>query len=737
MIWPHRPGRPHKQREGWYVALTAAVSLAAAIWALRLWQWQPDTPFDLKWDAVPLSAALKDVSQHGWYWFNSDLGYPFGQNGSLFPELNVLHLAIVKAFDLVIPGTYTSGVVYFVLGFPLAAVAAHLLARQQGITPPAATVVGVLFSLAPGHQEKFGHLWLSSYWVIPMGIWITLEILAGRPLAPARAGVEGWRRRLTPRLALVAVSLVCVGLSGVYYAAFILTMIAVATIARRLRAGTANVWASGVGSIAAISLTILVPLVIARLGASRSVLVGSPPTTRSFAESEIFAGKLMDLILPWPGHRVDAFAHLTWAYNAVTTSTMEVVALGLIGTAGCLLLALTVMRTLAGRPASERMRHWSLLGGTAFMFYIVGGLGSFTALFFVTEVRTWSRLSIIILLMALLAVGHALSRLASEGRRRSLAIGLAGSLVVLGVLDQTNPAKAPDYQANAAQFADLTAYTSQLESATGGGCAVFQLPVTPFPESAGTHDMGGYDQILPYLASHDLEWSFGGMRDTAESEWQRAVPLTDTPRLVADLAATGFCALEVNTRGFDESTDPRGAIEDALGVPVAKTSDGAFVAYRIPATLARNGSRDRLLQPVTVTLNAYQMERVAETVGQWVGPTVSLRVTNLGQEPIPVSVSFAVRTGVTERHVVTSDPTGRILAEAKVPAMTTKVLKFDLLAKPGSALLPLTLSGDPERVEEGGVMASAFVSELKVWSDSPVTVASIQQQVQDGAVSMG
>ena len=130
----------------------------------------PGTPFDLDGDGPFVSMQLRDLADHGWYWHNTDLGYPFGQVASFFPELNVLHVGIVKALGLAASDPYTPGVVYFVLGFPLAAATMFALARSQGLSrwaaagrrravrerpgPPGALpppVAGRLLGGSPGH----------------------------------------------------------------------------------------------------------------------------------------------------------------------------------------------------------------------------------------------------------------------------------------------------------------------------------------------------------------------------------------------------------------------------------------------------------------------------------------------------------------------------------------------------------------------------------------------------------
>ena len=78
----------------------AVLALVAGAWSLRIWDWRVGTPFTLDGDGPFVSMQLRDLADHGWYWNNPDLGYPFGQNGSLFPELNVLHVGIVKLLGL-------------------------------------------------------------------------------------------------------------------------------------------------------------------------------------------------------------------------------------------------------------------------------------------------------------------------------------------------------------------------------------------------------------------------------------------------------------------------------------------------------------------------------------------------------------------------------------------------------------------------------------------------------------
>lgn len=71
------------------------------------------------------------------------------------------------------------------------------------------------------------------------------------------------------------------------------------------------------GLLAAISAVSLTAVVSVGIGQDKSTLVRTP-AQRGFWESKKYAGKVMDLILPWIHHRVDATQFLTVSYNSRT-----------------------------------------------------------------------------------------------------------------------------------------------------------------------------------------------------------------------------------------------------------------------------------------------------------------------------------------------------------------------------------------------------------------------------------
>ncbi|WP_299442800.1 hypothetical protein [uncultured Phycicoccus sp.] len=722
---PHVGIRPRVEA-GW-AAVTAVVAFLAAVPSLGLLSWDPSTPFGLGLDETSISMQLKTIHEHGWYWSNPDLGFPAGMTASWFPELNVLHVAAIKVIALVVGSGFTAGGLYFVAAFPLTGVTMYLLARSQGLSPIAGFVAGVLLANAPGHADRFGHLYLAQYWVVPVALWLVLEVGRGRPLWTGP--VAGSRSRRTVVVAAVLV----VGLSGAYYVGYTLLLLVAATLARRVVGAPRDLF-RGLAVAVGLAVTIAVPLVLAKLGTAGDLVTGRVPATRLPSESEVFSGKLMDLLLPWPEHRLEPLAFLSQAYNGTTRATVEVSALGIVGVAGLVVLTgVGLAALLAGRRTDPALRHWSGLALVSFLLYTVGGLGSFIAFFGTPQLRTWSRMSLYLLVLALLAVGLLLTRLE---RRRGLvtALVVGGLVTVVGVADQTNPDAAPDHAAAATTMARLQDYVSTLQGATGPGCGVFQVPVVAYPESGPYLGMDDYDQLRPYLADSDLRFSAGAMRGTAASTWMRAVDVTDLAALGEQLRAAGFCALEVDTQGFTPEQDPSDRLRSAFGEPVASTVDEEFVAYRLPegdVSDGRSGDPRGLLEPVLVTVAAYEVEKVGGVPGQKVGPVAGLSIANLTAETHEVTLTLEVTGLGAARRTVRVEDGGELLATAAVSADAATPLSVTVAAPRGLTTLSIEVSGPGERDPEG-LLSTAFVSVVSATSPADVRVAVDQLQVATG-----
>jgi hypothetical protein len=730
--------------------ITVLLSAAAMAQALKVWRWRPGDPVDQSGDSAATSAQLKDILDHGWLRSNPDLGAPFHQDASWFPQADHLHLFLAgRVIGLFSDNPFTVGALYFFLGFPLAALSMYWLARQRHLGRPGSVVAGVLFSVLPGHQTMFPHLWLASYWVVPLGMWLVLRAALGEPLFRLKVAwldpVE--RRSALPLNLTTAFCVTCIALGGIYYSAFTLLLLAVSLVVRLVATRNRRSVAGASGLLAAIGALSLTAVLSVTAGQDKSTLV-TKPAQRGSWESEKYAGKMMDLILPWIHHRVDALQSLTVVYNSRTSPTLEEPALGVIALAGVVVLMVIMLSTLVPqrvRPTDPELGVLGVLTLVAISFFSIGGLGSFVAQFGTAQIRTWSRLFVIIALFGLLAVGFWVTVV---GRRnRTLGVCTATALIAIGVLDQTNPALAPRYEVMRAEVADLTAFSQRIEAGVGRGCPVFQLPIVPFPEA-------DYAHLKPYLVSSNLRWSYGALKGTSLADWQLALPQKSTTAMLDDLVAAGFCAVEVDrTMSADHGTTLASELTVLLGVPISTTHDNLLLAWDLKGTrMARTAltsrvgveqlrtTGDLVLHPVVVYSDrgAYSVEHDNQTPYQWTGPSTEIDVHNFGQTTVDgLHLSFSLAApDSAPRHFTIRSPGGHA-QEVDVDGGSSRQVRFVFNAVPGGNPVTITTQGNAvSRVvttEGNAVSRIVFGKLIDLRASVPeanVRLAVIQQRVE-------
>ncbi len=721
--------------------LAAVLSLAAAAQALRLWDWRPGIPLSLQSDSPQVLIQVRAILDGGWYAVDRQVGAPFGLNQSWFSTADVLNFSMVRAIGLFTGTASTASAVFFIVGFPLAALTAYWLARQLGLTRPAAVTTGVLFSVLPGHQVWFAHLWLAAYWMVPLAVWLVVQTARGDSLWPSWTALRQ-RGPLARRARWAALRtgaiVVAVGLADVYYVAFTLILLA-AVLVIRLGTGTRAIrLVPGAAVSAGIALLCAASLFVITRGRAGDQVTGALPAQRVIGESETYAGKIIELILPWYQHRVPPLRFLTYAYGVAAQPSVERPALGFVALLGITAIVWRVITSLATGRRIQPL--WGLLGALTLVslaFYTRGGLGSMVALFVTPEIRTWSRFVVLLELFGLLAAGLWLSALGRERGRRAAWIAAALVLVV-GVLDQTSPGAAPNYVALSHQQAELTAYTRTLARAVGD-CPVFQLPVTAFPEEPPPGVMGDYDHFLPAVAAPaGMTWSYGAIRGTARADWQLALPIRDQKRLLEDVAAAGFCSVEINHDGYAGVTDPSPATERLTGTPVASAPGSHLTAYdlrplaaTLKATLGDAGlraRRDQVLHPVVASVTGSLVDLSRGTPFQWTGPRTTVSVSNLGASPVETTLSMVV-TGVGDapRTITVTAPDSSHTLVTSASAPTTVVLHVRAL--PGTTRVELTSTGDVVGVPgtEGKTLAALKVSDLRLVTTGATSAASLQQ----------
>ncbi|HEY8504745.1 MAG TPA: hypothetical protein VIL46_09195, partial [Gemmataceae bacterium] len=147
------PARPPSARLAAVAAYGATVAVCAAVlcWGLNLHRRDLGVPLTYQGDSLQSIQYLKGTLENGWVLHNAQLGAPGALDMHDFPLTDSALFAIVRVLGWFTDDVFRVYNLFFLLGFPLAAVAAVAVMRHFGLSYPACVAGGVLYAFLPYH----------------------------------------------------------------------------------------------------------------------------------------------------------------------------------------------------------------------------------------------------------------------------------------------------------------------------------------------------------------------------------------------------------------------------------------------------------------------------------------------------------------------------------------------------------------------------------------------------------
>jgi hypothetical protein len=624
---PPKPGATGTRTTLIGVALLFALVGIVLVVSLELWDASLGVPFHYSGDSNAHAAIPKMVDDHGWYEHNPNLGAPFGQQYHDIPLADNLQILLMKGIGV---GTDSYAVIvnsYYLATYLFVAVAALWAFRRLELSAGVAGVLALLFTFLPYHFLRGEiHLFLSGYYAVPLGAWMAIDTLRGRPLFAPVEGRKAGTRWISPSFIRVSLFAAVIGSTSSYYAGFTLLLLMGAVgirIIRRARlsvAATAGVAAVMIASVQV--LNVAPDMLYSRTHGATHLF------ERPAYQTELYALKLAQLVLPMPDHRLDSFARVRDRYDTTFPVPSEVgyMALGAVSSAGFVWLLLVSvggpLRRSGRRRRADPEQDWpplatdervvalSSLSLVTFLLATIGGISTLLALFAWTQIRAWNRLSVYLAFFGLCAVGILLERLQKILRRRRAPIWLYPAILiavlVVGLFDQTSRKLVPPHERLAGEFESDAEFVGAIENTLPSGSMVFQFPIVLFPEWMPPHRMADYDELKGYLHSRSLRWSYGGVRGRPTSDWLFLLRDDPVPVLVPAVVASGFRGFYVDRHGYvDRGTALETELRGVLGVEPFVSRNGRlafFDARPYAARLATERSGAELERLRTATL---------------------------------------------------------------------------------------------------------------------------------------
>jgi hypothetical protein len=654
-----------RHAEGLLYLATALLTAMITVISLQLWKANLGVPFAYGGDAAAVGAHFKTVLQEGWYEHQPRLGAPAGQFYNDFPTADNLHLIAAKLIGLFTSEWAVAMNVYFLIGFVLTSLSAVWFLRVCGISRLLTLALAVTFAIAPYHFFRGeAHLWLASYYGVPLVLGLLVLIFQRKPLwsrGPSQNPVLAWL--WSPALR-TAVWIALLATSSSYYAIFFLVLLAFTGIVVLIRDRS---WGAFLGAVSAGILTVVVMLANMLPDLIFSWENGTNPggLQRSRAETEVYALKLTQLILPWPGHRIGVLKQLRASYDAVY-GPGEQPALGAIAAVGFLAAFVVICLVLVTRwrgSSPQTTRSLSLVTAlsslvlVAFVFSTVGGISTVIS-FLTSSLRGWNRMSIVIALLSLAIVGLlldlAMRYLASRFSWKStlwrgVAVVACVAIVSVAFVDQTPADAAATYSRDAQRFADDNAYFGAIEEGLPAKAMVLMLPYIPFPENSAPNGALASDQLIPYLHTSELRWSNGGIKGRPAADWPGQLanyPQNDVALLGAVAGASGV--LIDRAALADRGASLEAALTSATGTPPLVSPTGEYAFYDVRALTEGKDEpaiRALLTNPVTPYGSPGFVDVLDPSKKPAWGSLInqnSFTLANPTESPISVTLSFDV-----------------------------------------------------------------------------------------------
>jgi phosphoglycerol transferase len=466
---------------------------------------------------------------------NHSLGAPFTADFSLAFIPDDLQVEILRILMHLTNNAFVAVNLFYLLTFGLCAVTFLFLADTFKMSRWVSAPLALSYAWLPYHFTRMdaGHVFLAAYYMIPIGVIYLHRLFEYLTGSSASFFPSSTIKRIGFALGIIAV-----GSSGTYYGVFFALLAATMILLVPQLNQPIRLTAIRAGLTTLVSFLFiaapLVRIISSQLRGLETVL------TRSPEESVQFGGSIARLLVPWgvwlPTKLRPVVSPLEFEWNAAP----------LLGTIGVWTLLIGIAMSLASR-ATTRNKHKSLrfIFLWALLFYTGSGISLIFAYAINPSFRCWNRLSIVIMTLALVALGATLSSFKKFNKIWFPALLIVAILSQLSPLRNSGIGSEPDTISKEA-FNALQQVAAVIQQEIKPGCQILQLPIMAFPEGGQVGQVGnGAHLWLPMLTS-GFRWSYGAPKGTQAGDYWVKQKLEDKSIQLAQTLK--FCAVVVDTR---------------------------------------------------------------------------------------------------------------------------------------------------------------------------------------------
>lgn len=489
-------------------------------------------------DGVSATYLVKSIEDTGWFMENPFVGGHYGGNWADYVMCDNLSFLLVKFFCLFTDNCFLVFNLFYFTTYVLVALTAYTVFRVLNVNRVIGIVASLLYAFLAYHQMRLPHIWLTPYFMVPLvllvGIWIATDAY--------KMDQCKWNHWFRNRKLIVSMLILFLSaFTGFYYAFFTCIVICISGVILLLKRGSlkrllligVSLFFTCLGVLANVYPSLIYWL---QQGANEK----SELAIRSASDSEVYALKLIQLLMPRAGHRMESLAVMAAKYfqEFPLNNENQTATLGIVAGCGFVLLLVLLFRE---RLKIKYMNEIKLLNIGIFLTAVIGGIGGIFGFFITTPMRCYNRLSIYMAFLALLALAllstQLLEKIEKKIIRRAICVTAGIVILFVGLWDQTVNFDAAQQEQAAQSFDSDRNFVQKIEEKMPAGTMVYQLPFIRFPSG------GSYELYKGYMHSKQTIWSFGGMQGREEDIWETNLMNHPINELLDHLCFAGYRGL--------------------------------------------------------------------------------------------------------------------------------------------------------------------------------------------------
>ena len=529
----------------------------------------------------------KVVSDSGSKWiYESDrLGAPYGAEYYDFMPDSLMNADVLflRFFGLFSEDPVTVVNLTIVFLFFLIALISYFVMRQLGIRQDFAVVGSLLFDFMYYHFMRLvSHFCLSSYEFVPLSILLCIWLWKDDRLFAM--GKDFWKYK---KNYLVLLFFFFIANNGIGYYTFFTCMFLVITgisKAVKQRSGKAVFqMIRMVVSNVLFMILALVPCIVYQ------IQNGANLTQRSLADSELYALKIVQLLIPYKDYGIQKLQEYNQEYYQTFALTESITSyLGTMASLGFLVLIFGLMRRRENMVKQrEPLALFVELNIFAVLFATMGGFGGIFANFVTSLIRGTNRISIFMAFMALSTIGILMTRLMQKkGRAWKVWKPICGALFCALAISSLYDQIPVSVTGAAAQLQEEknsdSQFVKRIEDSVPKGSMIFQLPYHPYPEGGPVNQMQDYHLFVGFMYSKDLKWSYGGSKGREGDLWYQQTAGKPVEQMVEELRAKDFAGVYVDKRAYDDIgfADLDASLKRVVGCEPIHSKNGNLYFYK-------------------------------------------------------------------------------------------------------------------------------------------------------------